>query len=288
MQHRAIKDLSQLSDSDLFIQVAKGLEHIVNNAQEFYADSEILAAQLRGPSSRVLRTIAEEEAAKYLILIDAVRCHKQSKDFTRQLGRFYCHLSRGIYACVAIGQSPTFGELRSWVAEECKSLFLDGPEGYDYIYRNRILDRRESRMYVDYQRLEDGEHIWSVPRHHDEGMALSLKGVIPPILATVLSLNKAGFASPQGLKLLADIWRPISMVDTTTRSELKKFNRNTCEEADRRSLPGARDNEVSACLIHKWQFPMYSLDMRLIEVSEDELKKQRNSMWLAEFDNGYF
>lgn len=288
MRHRAIKDLSQLSDSDLFIQVAKGLEHIVNNAQGFYADSELLATQLRGPSSRVLRTIAEEEAAKYLILIDAVRCHKQSKDFTRQLGRFYCHLSRGIYAYIAIGQSPTFGELRSWVEEECKSLFLDGPEGYDYIYRNRILDRRESRMYVDYEKLEDGEHIWSTPRHHNEGMALSLQGVIPPVLATVLSLNKVGFASPQGLKLLSDIWQPISMADTITRSELREFIQNTCEEADRQALPGSRDIESTSRLTQYWQFPMYSLDMKLIDVSVDELQNQRTAMWLSEFDNDYF
>lgn len=288
MRHRAIKDLSQLSDSDLFLQVAKGLDHIVQNAQEFYTDSELLATQLRGPSSRVLRTIAEEEAAKYLILIDAIRCPPQSNDFSRQLGRFYSHLSRGIYAYVAICQSSTFGELRSWVNEERKSLFLDGPEGYDYIYRNRILDLRESRMYVDYEMHEDNEYIWSAPRHHDEGVALSLQGVIPPSLETVLSLNKAGFASPQGLKLLADIWRPISMIDTITRSELKEYIRSTCEEADRQALPGARDQEITASLSQHWQFPMYSLDMKLIEVSVNELRNQRTDQWLSEFNNDFF
>lgn len=287
MRHRAIRDLSQLSDSSLFLKVAKGLDHIVKNAQEFYADSERLAMQLRGPSCRVLRTIAEEEAAKYLILIDAIRCHRQSSDFSRQLGRFYCHLARGIYAYVAGGQSPTFGELRSWVDEERKSLFLDGPEGYDYIYRNRILDRRESRMYVDYEE-HDGEHRWSVPRHHDEGLALTLRGVIPPSLATVLALDKAGFTTPQGLRLLADIWRPISMTDQITQSELRDLIRATCEAADSQALPRTRNREVTDRLTQHWQFPMYSLDMKIVEVSVNELRDQRNANWLAEFNYDTF
>ena len=288
MRHRAIKDLSQLSDSDLFLQIAEGLNHIVKNAQEFYADSESLATQLRGPSSRVLRNIAEEEAAKYLILIDAIRCPRQSNNFSRQLGRFYCHLSRGIYAYAAIGQFSTFGELRNWVNEERESLFLNGPEGYDYIYRNRILDRRESMMYVDYELHEDNEYIWSAPGHHNEGLALSLRGVIPPSLATVLSLNKAGFATPQGLKLLADIWRPISIIDTITRSDLNVYIQRTYEEADSQALPGERDQITTTRLSQYWQFPMYSLDMRLIEVSLNELRSQRNNQWLSEFDNDYF
>lgn len=283
MRPRAIKDLSQLSDSRLFVQVAKGLEHIIKNAQEFYADSERLAMQLRGPSCRVLRTIAEEEAAKYLILIDAIRCQRQSSDFNKQLGWFYCHLARGIYAHVAIGQSPTFGELRSWVDEERKSLFLNGPEGYEYIYRNRILDRRESMMYVDYEEHEDG-HVWSVPRHHDEGLALSLQGVIPPSLATALALHKAGLATPQGLRLLADRWRPVSMIDQITRSELRDLIRATCEEADSQALPGNRDREVTERLIQYWQYPMYSLDMKSIKVSMSELSGQRDAKWLAEFN----
>ena len=143
-------------------------------------------------------------------------------------------------------------------------------------------------MYVDYEKLEDGEHIWSTPRHHNEGMALSLQGVIPPVLATVLSLNKVGFASPQGLKLLSDIWQPISMADTITRSELREFIQNTCEEADRQALPGSRDIESTSRLTQYWQFPMYSLDMKLIDVSVDELQNQRTAMWLSEFDNDYF
>lgn len=287
MRPRAIRDLSQLSDSSLFVQVAEGLEHIVKNVQEFYADSERLAIQLRGPSCRILRTIAEEEAAKYLILIDAIRCQPQSSDFGKQLGYFYSHLARGIYAHVAIGQSPTFDELRSWVDEERKSVFLDGPEGYEYIYRNRILDRRESMMYVDYEEHEDG-HIWSVPRHHDEGLALTLRGVIPPSLATVLALHKGGFATPQGLGLLADKWRPVPMKDQITRSELRDLIRMTCEEADSQALPGTRNSKVTDRLIHYWQYPMYSLDMKSIEVSVNELSDQRDAKWLAEFNYDAF
>ncbi len=209
MRAKAIRDLAQLPDGKLFEQIAEGLTRLVQNAQEFYADSERIAARPRGPSSRVLRAIAEEEAAKFLILVDAVRCPREAADeFSRQLGQYYDHLARGIYAEVANGQPLTFGDLRKLVDDERKDLFLDGPEGDDYIYRNRILEHRESTMYVDYEEY-DGEHSWPAPRHKDTGLALSLKGIVPPSLETALALQKAGLASSRGLALIASIWRPL-------------------------------------------------------------------------------
>jgi len=59
---------------ELFATLAEGMDHILRNAEEYYADSEHMAARERGPSFGVLRNIAEEEAAKYLLLLDAVCC----------------------------------------------------------------------------------------------------------------------------------------------------------------------------------------------------------------------
>ena len=74
MRERALRDVAQLSDKELFATLAEVMDHILRNAEEYYEDSEHMAARERGPSFGVLRNIAEEEAAKYLILLDAVRC----------------------------------------------------------------------------------------------------------------------------------------------------------------------------------------------------------------------
>ena len=127
-----------------------------------------------------------------------------------------------------------------------------------------------------------------MPRHYDEGQALTLRGVIPPSLATVLALHKSGFATPQGLNLLADRWRPVTMTDQITRSELIDLIRGTCEAADSQALPGTRSPEIIDHLTQRWQYPMYSLEMKLIEVSESELKDQQDAKWLAEFNHDTF
>ena len=43
MRARAVRDLSQLSDSALFAEVAEGLGLIMNNARRLYASATVLA-----------------------------------------------------------------------------------------------------------------------------------------------------------------------------------------------------------------------------------------------------
>jgi len=71
---RAIKDLSQLADDEFFAQVSEGLALILRNATQIQSDSDLLAESERSRGRRILDNLVREEAAKYLILIDAVRC----------------------------------------------------------------------------------------------------------------------------------------------------------------------------------------------------------------------
>lgn len=74
MDLRAIKDLSQLADDEFFAQVSEGLALILRNATQIQSDSDLLAESERSRGRRILDNLVREEAAKYLILIDAVRC----------------------------------------------------------------------------------------------------------------------------------------------------------------------------------------------------------------------
>lgn len=287
MRERALRDVAQLSDKELFATLAEGMDHILRNAEEYYADSEHMAARERGPSFGVLRNIAEEEAAKYLILLDAVRCPRQGSRFSNHLARFYEHLARGIYASLTLGQPPTYADLRQIVDDERQSLLLDGPDGDNYIYGNRILERREARMYVDYEAVDD-KHFWSVPRHNDPTTAQTLRGVPPPALDLVRAVHEAGLATPTGLAIVAEKWRPVSMIDAFSASALRQLNRDTCETVVNTGRSPGTATKAADFIIRRWQYPMHELDLGLVRVRQAELESRRLDSYFREFNQDAF
>ena len=74
MHTKAIKDLAQKSDDDFFREVATGLDYIAQNAVGLENEARFLWENRRARGCRVARAVAVEEAAKFLILVDAVRC----------------------------------------------------------------------------------------------------------------------------------------------------------------------------------------------------------------------
>ena len=73
MRVRAIKDLMQLGEPAFFAAISEGLELIVQNVSRLHDSALTLAKASQPHAARVLVTLAEEEAAKVLILLDAVR-----------------------------------------------------------------------------------------------------------------------------------------------------------------------------------------------------------------------
>lgn len=204
MRARAIKDLTQLPDKEFFRAVSEGLSHILANATRLESSARALKDAGHSQGTEVLRSTAEEEAAKFLILIDAVRCPWQpAKVWSRQLGYFNQHLARGIYAEICGLNLTDFRELERFVEAERETLYLDGPYDVDWIFRNRILANREEAMYVDYVENDEG-HRWQFPR--DEVMGL-LPYFTPPVLRIVQALSGTGLATPEGLAVVAEVWR---------------------------------------------------------------------------------
>jgi hypothetical protein len=86
MRPRAIRDLDQLRDADLIPAIAEGLELVKENAFHLERDARLLWNQGGARGHRALISHAKEEAAKVLILLDAVRCPRRSDGlFSRHL-----------------------------------------------------------------------------------------------------------------------------------------------------------------------------------------------------------
>ncbi|NOG84083.1 MAG: hypothetical protein EX341_18550 [Candidatus Scalindua sp. SCAELEC01] len=80
MEVRKIKDLCQLKDSDLFEVIAQGLKLLYENAKCIISDSIFLKKNKRKQGSEILKNLGNEEAAKFLILLDAIRCDRKRKN----------------------------------------------------------------------------------------------------------------------------------------------------------------------------------------------------------------
>src|SRR5688572_9600973 len=133
MRVRAIRDLCQLPDRRLFDELATGLRLVLTNAKRLQQAAKRLHKDGRVQASEVLDNVAAEEAAKFMIMIDAVRCPKS--ELGRQLSWFNHHLAKGIYSEYYETSPATFGEVRKAVERWRPTLYLDGPNDVDFILR---------------------------------------------------------------------------------------------------------------------------------------------------------
>ena len=143
---------------------------IVDNAVSLDETAHRLYREKESRASEIMQGFAEEEAAKFLILIDFVRCPRDSDRRAQVLKRFYDHVEKRVYAMTcSYPRIASFRELSELVDSECRSYYLDGPNWVDWISPNSISANREQALYVDYVRdITDavGEYHWTTPPVH--------------------------------------------------------------------------------------------------------------------------
>jgi hypothetical protein len=158
----------------------------------------------------ILQLFAEEEAAKALLIFDAVRCPRAYQDeFKRLIGGFGNHLAKGIYIKYYGLQLVDLREARSVVDSKRQMVYRDGDYG-EFIAQNSVLYMREKRLYVSYARRDDNTHVWDAPYPAD----LLFGDIVPSAIIRVAeALNALGFFSREGLQLVSDHWSQIHLQD---------------------------------------------------------------------------
>lgn len=281
MRVRAIKDLSQLGDAAFFAEVAEGLGLVLANARRLYASSTMLAEAKQYHGARVLEALSQEEASKYLILIDAVRCPRQPGErFAAQLGRFNDHLAKGLYAQAYLMCPATLGQLQEYLDHYREEFYLDGPNDVDWVFRNDIIRRREEALYVDYVAHEDG-HSWFHPGTYYDSTMGFFSPVETGALLIARLLHEIGMSTPDALAAVAHFWRSVPVVPEMPWAELRGLNHGTLNRlASIGLLHDASDGDFQQ-LTDRWQFPLYTLDLSLLRVDIESLhEKQR--LWVPD------
>lgn len=269
--HQA-RRLCQLDESARLAFIAEGLPVILRSAQGFWTAAEQLQTHRR--EAKVLEGYAEEEAAKILILVDAVRCPPKlvASRLNRIVGWFYNHLARLIYA-EAVSWKPThLAELREYVDRQRRGHYIEGNAG-EYIAPNWAVYQRESLLYADIEAYQDGKLEWSSPRDPAYGHFGSFR---PPALRVVEAMEQVGMFTPDGLKAVSDIWGTLDYRDKEDHHDGEKLIEQllTRLHAEGLMLDTAEKEHVGT-LYNQWQIPMYNLEFSLIPVSLEELEAEQ-------------
>lgn len=273
MQARAITTLAKLSDGAMFSEIAHGLTAIHENASRIADGMKAVVEATNLRAARILEALIKEEAAKYLLLIDAVRCPREPEErLTRQLEKFYEHLAKGLYAEVCTWRPVNFREVRQDLERESVQYYLDGPNDVDWIFQNWIIRQREEAFYVDYIANDDTQS-WISPKRYDVD-ATSIFYRDPPVVMKIVdALNAGGFANPESLEIIAAIWRPFTVTDDSHIEEIEARNSQTLDAIERAHVvkdPAAVDR---VSITSHWPFPLYDLPMKKIPVSQSRLRE---------------
>jgi len=273
---KAIRDLAQLDDNDLFREMAAGWSMVLRNVERLMRGCDALRDAKQYHCAGLLAVIAQEEASKALILTDAARCPKRSDSrFSDQLARFNDHLAKGLYARGCDMRPADLEQLQGYLNHFRLEFYLDGPNDVDWIFRNEVNQHREEMLYVDYVKTVEG-HYWSDPGRFEE---LDDSGpLVPGTVRMARALGEAGIATPEGLRAVAEIWRPVSLSRKTQYAEFRRLNVATLDKLDELGLLGDPPQNTLQSIANEWPFPMYDLDLTMQKVDPKDLR-ERQQAW---------
>jgi hypothetical protein len=270
-QHKSITQLSSRSLRAFTEALSEGMALIAEHVVALATGTSLLADMNSPRGVEVLRVVAEEEAAKYLILLDAARFdYKEQKDRSRQLKRFIDHLPKGIYARSYHTSPATYGEIVRYAEGFLDDLYLDGPNDVDWIFRNEVLAERDERLYVDFVNSDEGGEWWTPARFDVE---------LDPPLSTVKlvrSLARGNVHNVRAIDLSRELWADFDPHDDTHWVEAEGRNAKLVEQLKALSIatPEFDDNDAGR-IRSSLLFPLNRLDMHMRNVKPEELRAQQ-------------
>ncbi|MET7720676.1 hypothetical protein [Streptomyces mirabilis] len=273
MKPRDLVAVLNVPKAERLVLIAEGLELLAEHVGTLRDDLIHLQEAGRSRGAAVIDGLASEEAAKMLILWDVVRMGWSDTDAVRgQLRNFYNHLARGIYARLIAGRPADLAEVRDYSESLRRSLYLDGPNDVDWIFRNSVEADREESLYVDYVTSE-GDSAWITPERLSD---LKLSSWPSMVIDLALALHRFGCTSEKGLEIIAKEWDGISLADDTHWVEVERVNRSILEKLHAAGLCSAdlTQQDLRLALEH-WTFPLGGLDLTAIKVTKTELLAER-------------
>ncbi|MGW5232896.1 hypothetical protein ACWEQU_11470 [Streptomyces nodosus] len=278
MKPRDLVAVLNVPKAERLVLIAQGLELLAEHVGTLRDDLIHLQEAGRSRGAAVIDGLASEEAAKMLILWDVVRMGWSDTDAVRgQLRNFYNHLARGIYARLIAGRPADLAEVRRYAESLRRSLYLDGPNDVDWIFRNSVEADREESLYVDYVTSE-GDSAWITPARLSD---LGLSPRTSMVIDLALALHRFGCTSEKGLEIIIKEWDGVSLDDDTHWVKVEAINKSILNKLHAAGLcsDDLTQADVRLALGH-WIFPLGGVDLSPIKVTKTELLAERER-WVA-------
>ena len=273
MKTRQFQQLAGLSKEHRVEKVLEGLQATGANVLALTENLEKCNDARAFRAAQLVYNAGREEAGKFLILIDTWRAPSASQDqISRQFNRAGDHLSKLLYAQMADYSIATQKELLSAINTHRRGLYLDGPNDFDWIFRNDLLTERESAMYVDLVEAE-GSLEWWAPR--DYGMSVT----VPFSMRLVGRLLETDLVTEGGLSRLQEAWADFDPVEDSHCSKWAERNAKALSAFPDRNVDGPRLNSDASFVARRWPMPMVALDLTMTKVTEEEMIALRDEIY---------
>lgn len=277
---RPILALADYSEECLFEEIAHGIPLIMRNAEHLQESAERARLGEANRASKIMQGLAEEEAAKILVLLDVVRGPEDPLTKANTLKNFNSHLAKRIYALMSSYPNiQSFGEFSQFVALERRAHYLDGPNDVDWIFPNSIHTERERELYVDYVRditQGTGDCFWTEPSTLDDSEILY--DHTPEVLRLCRALCDIGVTSADALADISEEWKDFNPKHDTSRAEIHKKVGTMLSRLASRGHCRA-DEDAMSRVVRYWTFPLWTFSPIKLDdsVPIDNLRIERSS-----------
>ncbi len=285
MEPRSFKRIASLPLAERIPFISDGLILLAENVGGLLREAKSCWPEAPRASA-IAGSVAAEEAAKAIMLVDYLRPQEgvDNARLSDHLGSVVDHVARGAYVESYEGRPLDFAEMRRYVDLTRMPYYLDGPTGYDWIFRNSIEARREELFYVDAVHSGAGlewlgpgatvELIKSVPSfaRHDPD--------VRRICTLLLDLHSAGLLQPEPLKILRALWAGVELDDSTGWRVYDALNREFVERSHAKGL--VTDERYLDRIVDWLLFPLCSVHLRAF--TTDARKRHRAELEQQQMD----
>ena len=282
-QRQAIR-MCGMSFAERLAFIADGLPIILASAQGFWGASSKLSDHPR--EAEVLVGFAKEEAAKILILMDALRCPPKliASKISKIVGYFYDHRARLIYTQVADWWSEDITRLRISVKPLRNTHYIEGNMG-EYILPNSTIYNRESKLYADVEAYEDGKPIWNAPSSYTSAFYFHH---VPAVLKVCEAMSELGMFSLSGLQAISDIWGETFFTEAESNKDAERLTEQLLARLINEQLPNDNASQDHLGTLYRhWPLPMYDVDLSPITVTLAQLEDEQERLFAAEVGDYY-
>lgn len=279
-QSIAVSDLGNRNPESFRRIVASGIDHLAANIRRLDAAAQRASRDGDESIAPLLGSFADEEAAKVLILIDAVRCPQSCpSDRASTLKRWRDHKWKGIYVRACEWRPVDLPELAGYIEQEMQPFYLDGPLDVDWIFQNEIKSERERNIYVDLvQDLTESEQsgqdpYWVTPQDFNSSIGGYRRS---NCVEVALSLRAQGITTERGLARVATIWQPIDPEAMHVSDLFAKINETlSAVRQDLKALAVQEEDRPSPDPLANWPFPLWSIPEPEVDKPREALKTLR-------------